>query len=127
MKLIQGDCYEKIKEIADNSVDLVIIDPPYEFVSGGNSSSGLGQRKKKQKEAIYSLDTDLTKDKISKQRQEYFDYVSEHGKDKESERLRVIANAIDNRKNIYFISKGIDNSILDELCRVMKKINIYMV
>lgn len=28
-KLINGDCYEAIKEIEDNSVDLVITDPPY--------------------------------------------------------------------------------------------------
>lgn len=28
-RLINGDCYEKIKEIEDNSVDLVITDPPY--------------------------------------------------------------------------------------------------
>ena len=30
-----GDCYELIKSVKDKSVDLVIIDPPYEFVMGG--------------------------------------------------------------------------------------------
>ena len=29
IKLIQGDCLEKIKEIPDGSVDLVLTDPPY--------------------------------------------------------------------------------------------------
>lgn len=29
MKLIHGDCLEKMKELKDNSVDLVLIDPPY--------------------------------------------------------------------------------------------------
>ena len=28
-KIHQGDCLEKLKEVSDNSVDLVIIDPPY--------------------------------------------------------------------------------------------------
>ena len=34
-KIHLGDSYELIKEIPDNSVDLVIIDPPYEIVGGG--------------------------------------------------------------------------------------------
>ena len=28
-KLIHGDCVEKLKELPDNSIDLVILDPPY--------------------------------------------------------------------------------------------------
>lgn len=32
MKLICGDCYEELKKIPDNSVDLVVTDPPYEIV-----------------------------------------------------------------------------------------------
>lgn len=42
-KVINCDCYEMIKNIPDNSVDLVIIDPPYEFTSfkGGTD---LGKR-----------------------------------------------------------------------------------
>jgi len=34
-KIHLGDSYELIKEIPDNSVDLVIIDPPYNFEHGG--------------------------------------------------------------------------------------------
>ena len=26
-----GDCYELIKQVADNSIDLIIIDPPYQI------------------------------------------------------------------------------------------------
>jgi DNA modification methylase len=29
IKLIQGDCLEKMKDITDESVDLVVFDPPY--------------------------------------------------------------------------------------------------
>jgi DNA modification methylase len=34
MKLILGDCLEKMKEIKDNSIDLIISSPPYEDISG---------------------------------------------------------------------------------------------
>ena len=34
MKLFNGDCLEIMKDIPDESVDLVIIDPPYEFGNG---------------------------------------------------------------------------------------------
>lgn len=30
-----GDCYEMIKKIPDKSIDLIIIDPPYEFSTLG--------------------------------------------------------------------------------------------
>ena len=148
-----GDCYELIKLIPNKSVDLVITDPPYEFVMGGKGHSELGGRKYKSKGEIYALDTELTKKNIgtgyssgggcfgtkkrayhsqlaptdvSEARKKYEEYVKLHGKDEEAERLRVIANAVENRENTSFISKGFDNSILDELCRVMKKINIYI-
>ena len=29
MQLIHGDCLEKMKDIPDNSIDLVLTDPPY--------------------------------------------------------------------------------------------------
>lgn len=32
MKLICGNCYEELKNIPDNSVDLVVTDPPYEII-----------------------------------------------------------------------------------------------
>ena len=43
IKLIQGDCLEKMKEIPDGSVDLVLTDPPYEVITGG--SNGIGSPK----------------------------------------------------------------------------------
>ena len=149
------DCYEGLKKIPSKSVDLVIIDPPYQFCQGGKGHSEIADRKDKNKGEIYSLDTDITKRKIgtgyssgggcfgtkkrnyhseinltdmniTPERKAYEDYVREHGKDDEAERLRIIANAIDNKENTYFISKGFSNEVLDELCRIMKKINIYV-
>ena len=41
-KIYNGDSYKLIKEIDDNSVDLVVIDPPYEIsVSHGAGSFGV--------------------------------------------------------------------------------------
>lgn len=37
MKLFNGDCLEILKDVLDKSVDLVIIDPPYEFDKGGGN------------------------------------------------------------------------------------------
>lgn len=31
--LRQGDCLELMKDIPDKSIDLVVIDPPYDFMS----------------------------------------------------------------------------------------------
>lgn len=39
-----GDCYELIKQIPDKSVDLVYIDIPYQFSSGGGGSSEIAKR-----------------------------------------------------------------------------------
>ncbi len=151
-----GDAYELIKQIPDKSIDLVYIDPPYQFCQGGKGNSELGDRKDKSKGEIYSLDTDITKRKagtgytsgggcfgtkkrnyhseiqetdvnqLTPQRKAYLDYVAKYGKDEEAERLRVIANGVDNKQNTYFISKGFSNEILDEFCRVLKRIYIYI-
>ena len=34
-KIYLGDCYKLISQIPDKSIDLVITDPPYEIVAGG--------------------------------------------------------------------------------------------
>lgn len=39
IKLMHGDCLELMKEIPDGSVDLVLTDPPYRVISGGNKSN----------------------------------------------------------------------------------------
>lgn len=75
-----GDSYELIKQIPDNSIDLIIIDPPYEIeTEGGNTEIGKSIKK----------------------------------------------NMIKELKQLH-ITDGIDYSLLDELCRIMKKTNIYI-
>lgn len=40
MTLLQGDCLELIKQVTSNSVDLILIDPPYEISRPTNFQSG---------------------------------------------------------------------------------------
>jgi site-specific DNA-methyltransferase (adenine-specific) len=49
----QGDCLELMKDIPDESIDLVVTDPPYKIVSGGcttkkNATSGVLNNSKKE-------------------------------------------------------------------------------
>lgn len=71
------DCLEGMKKLPDNSIDLVVIDPPYEISAGGNGGA--------------------------------------FGVEKRSYHAEVKT-----------LSEGISNNVLDELVRVMKKINIYI-
>ena len=75
-----GDSYKLIKDIPDNSIDLVYIDIPYDtaYIGGGSF-------KNKVKNAVVTMN-----------------------------------------ENIENLMNGIDYSILDELCRVLKTIYIYM-
>ena len=119
-KIYCGDSYELIKSVPDKSVDLVVIDPPYEFQMGGDGHSPVAQRMAKARDEIVNLDTELTKKSIvtgggcfvPKQRN-YYSEFSETNVSKEKNSAR-------------FISNGITNEILDELVRVMKKGNIYI-
>lgn len=76
IQLYNGDCLELLKSIPDNSVDLVIVDPPYEIQTSGGGLYTRGD----------------------------LEYV----------------------KELKHMSNGFDESILDEYCRVLKKINIYI-
>ena len=40
MKLILGDCLEKLKDLDDNSVDSIVTDPPYGFSFMGKGFGG---------------------------------------------------------------------------------------
>ena len=75
-KLINDDCLTVLKNIPDNSIDLIVTDPPYEIETNG---AGLYKQDDKQ-------------------------YI----------------------KELNSIKNGFSDDILDELCRIMKKINIYI-
>ena len=70
------DCLKGLKQIPDNSIDLVVTDPPYEI-----QTSGAGIYKQPDKQYV---------------------------------------------KELNLMKDGFSPEILDELCRVLKKINIYL-
>lgn len=73
MKLFNGDCLEILKDVPDNSVDLVIIDPPYEF-DGGGGGGAFGTKKRNY-------------------HKEYTSLYKETGSTKDTEQIRIKANA----------------------------------
>ena len=89
-----GDCYEIIKTIPTNSVDLIITDPPYKVETQGAGFFGKNSDE-------YSMN-----------------YKGKKAYTYGGERYVM--------KEIANISDGFSENILDELCRVMKKINIYI-
>lgn len=80
------DCIEGLKRMEDNSVDLVITDPPYVLENQG----GGFWSKKEENNHYNARGTRKGMDKLSG------------------------------------IKDGFDDTVLDELCRIMKKINIYI-
>lgn len=102
------DCLEGLKLLPDNSVDLVITDPPYEFDNGGDGGA-FGN-----KHRDYHA--------------EYLSLYHETGKTRETECLRILANAEKNVKRTggRLLSMGFDFAVLDECIRVLKKVNIYV-
>lgn len=107
-----GDCYKLIKNIPDKSIDLVYIDIPYLYDESGVGGSDLATRVTKKKMILMG-----TKEKYAKS-------IIENNKNRES--LKIAKNKAKMDKNIVNIQSGIDWSILDDLCRVMKHIYIYI-
>lgn len=103
------DCYEGIKKIPDKSIDLVYIDIPYLYNNGASGSSELSERITKKKLQLMGADEK---------------YLNEFSSKKEA--LRIAKNTMSKNLQLTNIENGIDYSILDELCRVMKKIYIYV-
>lgn len=89
-----GDCSKLLKNIPDNSIDLIVTDPPYVVETQGAGFFG-------KKSDEYSMNYKGKK---------AYTYGGE----------RYVMKEISN------MSEGFSEEILDELCRVMKKINIYI-
>ena len=79
MQLYNEDCYVGIKKIPDKSVDLVYIDPPYQY------DGGMGER------------------------------IANQG--------FILSET---KEQVLSLSNGIKTELLDELCRVMKYIRIFI-
>src|SRR5574344_116301 len=60
--LRQGDCLEVMKDIPDNSIDLVVIDPPYELETqiGGGFFRNSNEKRRKYQDEIESMMTGIS-------------------------------------------------------------------
>ena len=103
-----GSCYDLIKNIPDKSIDLVYIDIPYLYHQGSGGNSSLGERTAKKRLQLMGANEK---------------YINSFGT--KTEALRIAKNAVSKRLQLTNIEDGIDYSILDELCRVLKHIYIY--
>lgn len=118
------DCYKAIKDIPDKSVDLIYTDIPYLVRGGGGSQEGLNTRIQKMQS---ELGNKHSRKVLEKKRDELREKMN-NAKDKyEYEKYHVQYSNILNKLNLESadIVDGIDYSLFDELCRVMKYIYIY--
>lgn len=103
------DSYEAIKFIPNKTIDLVYIDIPYLYNNGGGSCSELGQRLARKKLQLMGANEK---------------YIKSFSSNKEA--LRIARNKQAQSLQLTNIENGINYIIFDELCRIMKKINIYI-
>lgn len=109
-KIINGDCYELIKNIPDNSIDCIYVDVPYLYNSGGTGSSDLCKS--------------LTKHKLNLMGMEDFKIDSNKPL---AENLRIAKNCKNRNKDIVSISDGFDYKLfIKEAFRVMKIPNMFI-
>lgn len=113
IKLLNGDCYELLNNIPDKSIDLIIIDPPYEYTTGVGGA--FGNKKRNYHEEYMKVATDK-KNIIQK----YLD------KGFSKEKAKLWADKETSRMDIKHISSGFDYKILDILEEKMKETNIYI-
>lgn len=98
-KIYLGDAYELIKQLPDKSVDIVVTDPPYSIVAGGSGGC------------------------FGVEHRTYHQQYKTLGKSEHKEEGVDEGKGSDPRNCVCV---GFDYALLDELDRVMKKINIYI-
>lgn len=124
LNLINGDCYQEIKKIPDKSVDLVYTDIPYLFVGGGVGGA-FGSNKKSYREEIILTDNEnVMKYKAESNRLRQL--MKEATNKRDYEKWHSQHANILKKINYEGLNKGCDLSILNEFCRVLKYIYIYI-
>ena len=109
-KIYNANAYEFVKTMPDKSVDCVYIDIPYKLTQGGVSSLKLGQSYARRELELMGYDEKLIKNTDASK------YNA----------LRIDKYKAEQRLDLVSIEDGIDYSIFDDFCRVMKKINIFI-
>lgn len=104
-----GDCYDYFKYIPDNSIDLVYVDVPYLYKSGGAGNSELAYRATKSKMELMG-----SGDMFNKAL-------------KPSENLRIAMNQKNAKEQLQNICDGFDYKVfIKEAFRVMKICNMFI-
>lgn len=133
IKLLNGDCYDLLNNIPDKSIDLIIIDPPYEYTTGGCGKNQTGEYKalfdrKNQNRADLKRFTDnglkSVNEKIIVDKNDIIQKYLDKGLSKE--KAKLWADKEVSRIDIKHISSGFDYKILDLLEDKMKETNIYI-
>jgi DNA modification methylase len=107
-----GDAYKLIKEIPDKSIDLIYTDVPYLYTQGGGGSSELGKRTARKRIELMGVLND------------YEDILDD--KTKRTYALQQARKTSKTKEENSNMEDGFDFKILDEYCRVMKRIYIYI-
>lgn len=99
-KIYCEDCYKAIKELPDNSVDLIYTDIPYDIEDNGGGGC-FGEKKRDYHGEYEKVCENTEASRVWKSTSKYIDGIKE-------------------------IAYGIDFAILDEFCRICKKIYVYI-
>lgn len=108
--IYNDDAYKFVKNLKEKSIDCVYIDIPYLLTTGGGSGTDLGNRYQKRECELMGYDKKLIENSDS----------SKH------KLLRVDKYKAKQRAETVSMEDGIDYSILNDFCRIMKKINIFI-
>lgn len=125
IRLINADCYTAIKDIPDKSIDLVYIDVPYQFEQGGGGGAFGTKKRPYRKEILLSDNTEklgALKAKVEK----YKRLMAEAKSQEEYNKWHSYCGNEQKKIAYLGIDNGFDFAILDDLCRVMKNIYIYI-
>lgn len=64
-RLINGDCYYELRNIPNNSINLVVTDPPYLHNKGGGKTHGTEGKSKIANSSMYNFDSKMMRDMSS--------------------------------------------------------------
>lgn len=112
ISIVNGDAYNLLNTLPDKSIDLCIIDPPYEYTTGGQNNWIC----KRPYHDQYM--------KVAVNREEIVQKYIDKGFDRK--KAQIWADKEINRLDIKHISSGFDYKILDILEDKMKATNIYI-
>lgn len=102
------DCYLALPNIPDQSIDLIYVDVPYLYKTGGGGYTELSKR-------------------VAKQKLELMGCFKYNEKLSTSENIRIGKNKVKSNQDIADISSGFDyQTFLKEAFRIMKKPNIFI-